>query len=415
MGISSHSEFKHSWALLLITLIGTTTSASYIPLYSFGPLAQDLSTALNVSLSDIQKIITFNFVGIAIGSQLAGWLVERYNSRHIILWSLLFYAASYTLLGTVELYTTIVYLLYFLIPIVGCGALIVSWTHLVCQRFEKQRGLALAITLSGSGVASTLAPLLLSMVVGTEHWQQGFYILAALPALTLVICFFALPKPSKRKPVTEKHRPRETSHLAPGISYLQALKTRHLWTMLASFTLVAFVIVTMITNAVPILVHKGLNQSQATMLFSVFGVSLIIGRLSSGYFLDRYSGPVVAFIALLLPTLGCLIFYLTSTNTGLMVLAIGLVGAAAGAEFDILAYLVSRYFGLRAYAKIFGALSGTITLGSGMSPFIYGPILDSAGGYSTLLLVCAIAAAFGSSLMLSLGAYPQFPSLKTGS
>ena len=98
-----------------------------------------------------------------------------------------------------------------------------------------------------------------------------------------------------------------------------------------------------------------------------------------------------------------------------MMLAIGLIGAAAGAEFDILAYLVSRYFGLRAYAKIFGALSGTITLGSGMSPFIYGPILDSAGGYSTLLLVCAIAAAFGSSLMLSLGAYPQFPSLKTGS
>ena len=90
MGIPSHSEFKQGWTLLLITLIGTTTSASYIPLYSFGPLAQDLSTALNVSLSDIQKIITFNFVGIAIGSQLAGWLVERYNPRHIILCSLLF-------------------------------------------------------------------------------------------------------------------------------------------------------------------------------------------------------------------------------------------------------------------------------------------------------------------------------------
>ena len=82
MGISSHSEFKHSWALLLITLIGTTTSASYIPLYSFGPLAQDLSTALNVSLSDIQKIITFNFVGIAIGSQLAGWLVQPLSQCH---------------------------------------------------------------------------------------------------------------------------------------------------------------------------------------------------------------------------------------------------------------------------------------------------------------------------------------------
>jgi len=92
----------------------------------------------------------------------------------------------------------------------------------------------------------------------------------------------------------------------------------------------------------------------------------------------------------------------------LMVMATVLVGVAAGAEFDILAYLVSRYFGLRSYAKVFGTVSGTVALGSGMSPLFFGPLIDATGNYDSLLLICIGVAALGASLFLTLGPYPDF-------
>jgi MFS family permease len=92
----------------------------------------------------------------------------------------------------------------------------------------------------------------------------------------------------------------------------------------------------------------------------------------------------------------------------LMVLATVLVGVSAGAEFDILAYLVSRYFGLRSYAKVFGTVSGTVALGSGLSPLFFGPLIDAAGNYDSLLFICIGLAAVGASLFLTLGPYAQF-------
>ena len=69
---------------------------------------------------------------------------------------------------------------------------------------------------------------------------------------------------------------------------------------------------------------------------------------------------------------------------------------------------MSRYFGLRSYAKIFGTVSGTVALGSGTAPHLVGPLIDSTGSYDGLLLICTGLAALGASLFLMLGPYPDF-------
>ena len=164
----------------------------------------------------------------------------------------------------------------------------------------------------------------------------------------------------------------------------------------------------MITNTVPMLVQKGLSQSDATLVFSAFGLALVAGRLAGGFLLDKFWGPLIAFCALVLPSIGCLIFLLAPAHIALMVMATVLVGVAAGAEFDILAYLASRYFGLRSYAKVFGTVSGTVALGSGVSPLLVGPLIDATGSYDALLFICIALAALGASLFLTLGPYPDF-------
>ena len=76
------------------------------------------------------------------------------------------------------------------------------------------------------------------------------------------------------------------------------------------------------------------------------------------------------------------------------------------AEFDIAAYLVSRYFGLLDYGRLFGLHLGVVTIGSIVAPFVFSSLLRSTGGYGAMLMVCAACCVIGPGLLLTLGRYP---------
>ena len=66
-----------------------------------------------------------------------------------------------------------------------------------------------------------------------------------------------------------------------------------------------------------------------------------------------------------------------------------LVGLGQGAEFDILPYAISRYFGLRAFGEIYGSTFAAVTLGGAVGPLVMGVSFDSTGSYGLALsLVC---------------------------
>lgn len=400
-------EFRSGWKILLVALLGVTTSPHYLGLYSFGPLVQDLRAALDVPIGELQLAITFNFVGIAAGSQLAGWLLGRFEARPVILLSLVLFSTLYAALGIIELTRDVLYLFYLVLPLAGSGALLITWTQITCQHFENHRGLALAIILTGGGIISTAAPLILSTVVGTEHWRYAFFILALMPLSTFFICLIALPKTGKEQSAAGISSQSE-DNLERGLTFAEVLRTWRFWTIITASILVIIVVLSLITNIVPLLVERGFSQASANQIYSAFGLSLIVGRLLGGFLIDRISGPLVACGVMITPAFSCLLFLLAPADAGMMILATVLVGFAAGAEYDILAFLVSRYFGLRAYGKTYGSLIAITTLGSGMAPLVYGPILDATSNYDLFLKLGCGVVFIGAPLFLTLGAYPRF-------
>lgn len=128
-----------------------------------------------------------------------------------------------------------------------------------------------------------------------------------------------------------------------------------------------------------------------------------------GYLVDRLWAPGVAAAALGLPALGCLLLGISGANdTGWLVLGVMLVGIGAGAEFDLAAFLVSRYFGMRDYGRLFGIHLGLITLASTLAPWLFGQLFRSTGSYQATLWVCGPMFLFGGLALLSLGRYPIF-------
>ncbi|MDE1164388.1 MAG: MFS transporter [Pseudomonas sp.] len=407
-GGSDFSEFRRGWRVVLLGLFGICTSITAALLYAFGTLVIPLEQAFGWSRGDLQASITFLFAGVAISTQLVGWLYRRHGLRRVAIFSIVLQIIGYFAITRIQGSIGWLYLAFFAMPIVCAGTIAITWTQLVNLWFERNRGLALAIILCGTGLMAMILPPLLSRLIAAYGWQAGFYALGAMPllfTLPLTLCWLRLPgQPAGAQP-GKQDAPVQLS----GMSFKQALRSRMYWGFNVALILSVSLTVGMVTNIVPMLQSKGLSPQQAAQVFSTFGISIIAGRLLVGYLLDRYSPSKVAAASLALPALGCAIFYFSAgQSTPLLVLATLCIGASAGAEFDLAAFLMARYFGLRDYARIFGLHLCLITIVSGLVPMLFGHLYDVYGSYSAVLACCFCCAIIGPALLLWLRMEPAF-------
>jgi MFS family permease len=110
-----------------------------------------------------------------------------------------------------------------------------------------------------------------------------------------------------------------------------------------------------------------------------------------------------------LPALSCWLLADAGLTLQLAMVAAFLLGFAAGAESDLIAYLAGRYFGMRHYGKIYGMLYMPFGIASAISPLVYGRVRDVTGHYDPILHVAAGCFLFGAVILLALGRYPAVP------
>lgn len=404
-------EFKIGWRIIVLSLIGVATSASVMPLYGFGTMVLPLQEAFGWGRGELLATASFLSFGAVFSSQLAGWLNKAYGMRPVALVSLILLPLAFFLMSQIDLIGNSIWILYgcfLLATFAGIGTLQVTWTQLTNLWFEKNRGLALAMILSGSGIAALILPPMITMIVESWGWKGGFIFLAVVPLLiTLPLAYFWLsPIPVS---ASKMARPDLPPLDIPGIPFAEGLRSVRYWTINVSMVLVSSAIIIMVINTVPLLRDKGFDAIDAGRMFSAFGVSLVAGRVLVGYLVDRLWAPGVSWVALSLPALGCLMLFMVENNTMYLIAGIMLVGVGAGAEFDIAAFLVARYFGMRDYSRLFGVQMGVISGGICLAPALAAWLYKITGSYDTILIINTVLFFIGAAILLTLGRYPRFP------
>jgi MFS family permease len=177
--------------------------------------------------------------------------------------------------------------------------------------------------------------------------------------------------------------------------------------MWIAFFMISIGVGALIPNMFRILVSDGFTPVQAGQVAGLIGLSVIAGRVVAGFLLDRVWAPLVAFVFLTVPAISCLL--LANPQVGLQYLAIAavLVGLAAGAEFDLIAYMVSRYFGMKAYGQIYAWQFIGFGLGSGFVAPVPELVKEAMGSYDPALYVIAALFVIGGTLLLAMGRYPK--------
>lgn len=197
----------------------------------------------------------------------------------------------------------------------------------------------------------------------------------------------------------------EDEKILSGISLSGALKDNKFWLLVACFLPISFAVGGPIPNFEKILDSKGFNLTDGVLLASVVGYSVVIGRLIGGYLLDKLWAPGVAFVFFVIPVIACLLFRQADMSYVTAALAIGVLGLSAGVEYDLMAYLVSKYFGFKNYSAIYGALYGFFAIGAGFGPYFFAKSFVANGSYDVIFGYAAIAFVVGALPLLFLGKY----------
>src|SRR5438105_6944492 len=177
------------------------------------------------------------------------------------------------------------------------------------------------------------------------------------------------------------------------------------WGLAVAFFLDVIAINGTLTHIVALMTDRGIALQAATATLSGVGIALILGRILSGWCLDRMWGPYVAVAFFVLPMLG--IALLASGATGIVPFAGAVtLGLGIGAEVDLMAFFTSRYFGARHYAKIYGTIFGIFAFGVGVGPALSGASFDLFHSYPPVFMIYEVMLAISCAIFLRLGPYP---------
>ena len=149
-------------------------------------------------------------------------------------------------------------------------------------------------------------------------------------------------------------------------------------------------------------------RSMAIRIAGVMGAAVIVGRVTTGFLVDRYHPPYVAAFFLAMPIVGCVLLSGSTLPIWLVVVAAMFIGLAAGSEVDLVPYLTARYFGLKAYGKLYGWVFVFFYAGVGIVPPIFGRVFDINGNYDIALQFAIGALVIGVATIATLGKPPKF-------
>jgi MFS family permease len=193
-----------------------------------------------------------------------------------------------------------------------------------------------------------------------------------------------------------------------GYPLRDCLRMRQFWTLLLLFTFVGGSLNAVAVHLVALVEDRGSAAQTAVLAASLFGGAMMAGRLVTGYLMDRFFAPAVAAIFFLGALVGMALLMSDAAEPWLLLASV-LVGLCAGAEGDVLGFLISRYFGLRSMGKVYGYIFSAYLIGVSVCPWLMGLGYELTSSY-TLALATAMVLLLGSTvLVLRLGAYPVFP------
>jgi MFS family permease len=393
-------DFKYfGWRVVLAACLGVMGGFGSLFVYTFTVFVKPLSAEFGWNRESISLGFAIAAMTVGLSSPLIGRLLDRFGPRRVILPCMTVFGCAVASLALVRFGLWQFYATCFVIGVVGNGAAHLAYARSISTWFHKRLGMALAFVMVGAGLGAMILPVVAQSVVSRSGWRDAYVslgVIALLLGLPLSWRYIVERGPGQNESAAVAHS---------GLTWQQGIRTFAFWIIVAVLFVSSISMNGAITHLSALLTDRGITPRDAALCAAILGGTSVLGRVATGWLLDRFFGARVAFGVSLVTAAG--IFLLAHANSfAAGSFAAALIGVGAGGEAAITPYLLTRYFGLRAFSTLYG-LTWTFYAAAGATgPVILGRAFDSTGSYTSLLVILAGALSVAAAANLLLPRYP---------
>jgi MFS family permease len=405
----------YGWRIVAAVAVGLYLG--YVPIigFTFGVFFNPISSEFGWSRAQISLAFSISLLALTFSLPIAGRLVDRIGPRRVILPSATLFGLAmmsfYFLSRNIWHY----YAIYLVLGIVGGGISPVPYYDVIARWFDRRRGLALGLAMLGAGLSEFTMPALVQSLIRSQGWRLAYVavglMIVAITVPTVLLFLKETPQEMALSPDGETRTvvPTETvaRPILSGVSQREAWRSGVFWTLSIGMFFVSMSLGGCLVHLVPMFTDRGMSAREAALTASALGGANLLGRVGAGYLLDRILAGYVAGLLFVGSALGVLMLWAGAAG-GPAYLSALLLGLGMGAEGDIMAYVVSRYFGLKSFGEIYGYVLAIYTVGAMTGPILMGLDFDHLGSYRLVLGAFVLVTMLGAVLMTRLGPYPSW-------
>ena len=388
------------WRVAFASGAGVLVSFGSLLVYTFGIFLKPVTEEFGWSRQSASLAFGIAAMMLAACSPALGYLLDRVGARRVILPCMAVFGCAFASLALLTHQIWHLYVIFAILGAVGNGAAHLAYTRAVSSWFDRRRGMALAIVMTGGAVGAIVLPPAAQALVEGLGWRGAF---ATLGAVVLAIGLPVGAALVREKPGFERNR----GGAAAGASVQQATRTRAFWILVAVLFMFSIGQNGALTHLSALLTDRGVSSGNAAIAVSLMGAASLLGRLVTGWLLDRFFAPRLAFGLLTLAAAG---IFILSTAHSLVTgsLAAILIGAGMGGEANITPYILSRYFGLRSFSTLYGFTWTAYAIAGAIGPVLMGRAFDTTASYQGLAVKLSVLTLLAAGLMLGMPAYDAY-------
>ena len=375
-------------------------------LYGFTIFFLPITQELGLSRAATSAVFSLARAEGAIEGPLAGYLIDRFGPRPMMLAGVILSGLGYMLLAGVESYAGFLAVYLGVISLSFSAGFMHSPMVLANSWFIRRRAFAMTLVSSSISIGGVLITPLLAFTVQTWGWRWG----AFLAGVGLILVGVPIALYARRSPESmgllpdgepaERNASGSRSFHGGGdaeFSLRQAMRTAAFWMLILATTTRVGVFNSITVHFVPIMVWKGASEQQAAAMLALMALMSLPAHLLIGWIADRVSKPLLMALCMIIGavSIAFLAYGEEVWSPWIFVLLITFVEAI----FPVSWATVGDFFGRKSFAKIRGTMSFFYLWGPALGPIITGAVYDRHQSYAPLM------AAYIATFLLAGGLY----------
>jgi MFS family permease len=392
------AEWRDGWRIVAGAAVGMGTGVSlYLLIASL--FIVPVTKEFGWTRGDMGIAGMIAFVTGAVALPIIGRLLDKFGFRRIVLICVPAMSLLYLAIALQPGWYAFYLVLMVWGGIFGGGTGAIAYTRPVIAAFERQRGLALGLATAGTSITAMIVPPILAASIVAYGWRAGLYVMAAMTVgvgLPIALALIGNAREGSVRPTDDVPEEGAPVSTVREMTLGQAVRGARFW--LLAFALMAINIPGsgVVGQLAPLISDKGLPESAAALTMSIYAVGLLAGRLITGFSLDRFPAPFVGAAITLIPAFGTVLLMIPQPSFAVAALAVGMMGLQQGSEIDLIAYFVSRGFGLKHYGAIYGMIAMAGAASTAFALVLFGKMHDLTGSYDIALIIGAVAFCIGA-------------------